>query len=78
MQSIRQLKECEGFSGRRWAKQRPLRLPKTLRLENEESNPKASIWLTLARLNSRGLKLVFRLRVSQIDGFGLLFFIFQS
>ena len=28
--------------------------PKTLRLENEESNPKPSIWLSL------GLKLVFK------------------
>ena len=42
---------------------------KTLRprkLENKESKPKPSIWLTL------GLKTNFRPRVSQIEGFGLL------
>ena len=48
------------------SKQRPLRNPKTLRLENEGNNPKPSVWLSL------GLKLVFRLRVSQIEDFGLL------
>ena len=40
--------------------------PETLRLENKEFNPKLSIQLTL------GLKLVFRPRDSQIEGFGLL------
>ena len=46
--------------------------PKTLRLVNEESNLKPSIWLTLGLHVTIGLKLGFRPRVSQIEGFMLL------
>ena len=48
-----------------------LRLTKTLRLENEENNPKPSIWLTLLGPKDQLLGLV-RRRVNRIVGFGLL------
>ena len=53
-------------------KKRGVLKTKTLRLENEESSPKPSIWQTL------GLKLVFRPRVSQIEGFGGLLSSFSN
>ena len=48
-----------------------LRLTKTLRLENEENNPKPFIWLTLLGPKDQLLGLVRRI-VNRIVGFGLL------